>query len=241
MFQVSILKKESDSIPGQYALVPLILMTGNHSVRIVSRKVTESPSRGHIARSQGTVRCSRHWTSHGPRIFFPLNATLWKPSQRLFTLKSEECSQASQAWERKRERWVWNLEGLTAVSIFDKGHCCRFWAVYSVSARLPSRKARFWPLRHAMSQGFLIPQRPPRGLFDSSKLTQFEDLSTPCFDYSGNFGCVIVHWHRINWSRNVHLIASKIHLYGLDLEISHARWCLKNSFARNIPHDAQLQ
>ncbi len=28
---------------------------------------------------------------------------------------------------------------------------------------------------------------------------------TPCFDYSGNFGRLIVHWHRVNWPRNVHL------------------------------------
>jgi hypothetical protein len=40
-------------------------------------------------------------------------------------------------------------------------------------------------------------------------------------------------------SCNLFLCASKMRFCGLDLEILYA--CLKNSFARNLPRDAQLQ
>jgi hypothetical protein len=64
-------------------------------------------------------------------------------------------------------------------------------------------------------------------------------LNTPCLDYSGNFGRVIVGWHRINWWHIVSLDASKMRLYGLELKISYAR--LKNSFAQtNFARHAPL-
>jgi hypothetical protein len=47
---------------------------------------------------------------------------------------------------------------------------------------------------------------------------------TPCFDYSGNVGHVIVRWNRVNWPFNGHLRASKMHLFGLDLKFRMRAW-----------------
>ncbi len=60
-----------------------------------------------------------------------------------------------------------------------------------------------------------------------------------CFDYVGNFGRVIVCWHRVNWLLDVHLRASKMRFCSLRLQILYARW--KNLFAQNFPCDEQLQ
>jgi hypothetical protein len=60
-----------------------------------------------------------------------------------------------------------------------------------------------------------------------------------CFDYLGTFGRLIVRWHCVIWSPNVYLRASEMRPCGLYLDFFYVS--LKNSFAQNILHDAQLQ